>query len=46
MTAGVVTRPPAARRWWFGAVVVLMLGLQVLWVRQMWHAGPTGDWPP
>ena len=46
VTAGVVTRPPAARRWWFGAVVVLMLGLQVLWVRQMWHAGPTGDWPP
>ena len=26
VTAGVVTRPPAARRWWLGAVVVLMLG--------------------
>jgi hypothetical protein len=42
----VVTRPPAARRLWFGAVVVLMLGLQVLWVRQMWHANPVADWPP
>lgn len=46
VTAGVVTRPPAGRRWWFGAVVVLMLGLQVLWVRQMWHANPVADWPP
>ena len=46
VTAGVVTRPPVARRWWFGAVVVLMLGLQVLWVRQMWHANPVADWPP
>ncbi len=46
VTAGVVTRPAAARRWWFGAVVVLMLGLQVLWVRQMWHANPVADWPP
>ena len=27
-------------------VVVLMLGLQVLWVRQMWHANPVADWPP
>ena len=46
VTAGVVTRPPAARRWWLGAVVVLMLGLQVLWVRQMWQANPVADWPP
>ncbi|GEL98019.1 hypothetical protein [Cellulomonas terrae] len=46
VTAGVVTRPPAARRWWFAAVVVLMLSLQVLWVRQMWHANPVADWPP
>ena len=46
VTAGVVTRPAAARRWWFGAVVLLMLGLQVLWVRQMWHANPVADWPP
>jgi hypothetical protein len=46
VTAGVVTRPAAARRWWFGAVLVLMLGLQVLWVRQMWHANPVADWPP
>ncbi|MEZ0449831.1 hypothetical protein [Cellulomonas sp. ICMP 17802] len=46
VTAGVVTRPPAGRRWWFGAVVVVMLGLQVLWVRQMWQANPVADWPP
>lgn len=46
VTAGVVTRPPVARRWWFAAVVVLMLSLQVLWVRQMWHANPVADWPP
>jgi hypothetical protein len=46
VTAGVVTRPAAGRRWWFAAVVVLMLGLQVLWVRQMWHANPVADWPP
>ena len=46
VTAGVVTRPAAARRWWFGAVVVLMLGLQVLWVCQMWHANPVAGWPP
>ncbi|WP_315098032.1 hypothetical protein [uncultured Cellulomonas sp.] len=46
VTAGAVTRPAAARRWWFGAVVVLMLGLQVLWIRQMWHTNPVADWPP
>lgn len=46
VTAGVVTRPPAGRRWWFGVIVVLMLGLQVLWVRQMWQANPVADWPP
>ncbi len=46
VTAGVVTRPPWARRVWFGAVLVLMLGLQVLWIRQMWQFNPNGDWPP
>ncbi|WP_243883445.1 hypothetical protein [Cellulomonas dongxiuzhuiae] len=46
VTAGVVPRPPWARRLWFGAVLVLMLGLQVLWVRQMWEFNPHGDWPP
>jgi hypothetical protein len=46
VTAGVVTRPTAARRWWFVLVVALMFGLQVLWVRQMWHASAGPDWPP
>lgn len=46
VTAGVVTRPTAARRWWFGGVVLLMFALQVLWVRQMWHANAGPDWPP
>ncbi|WP_190278767.1 hypothetical protein [Cellulomonas sp. B6] len=46
VTAGVVTRPAWARRLWFGAVLVLMLGLQVLWIRQMWEFNPHGDWPP
>lgn len=46
VTAGVVTRPTGARRAWFAAVLVLMLGLQVLWVRQMWEFNPGGDWPP
>lgn len=45
-TAGVVPRPAWARRVWFGAVLVLMLGLQVLWIRQMWEFNPHGDWPP
>ncbi|UZN04396.1 hypothetical protein [Cellulomonas sp. S1-8] len=45
-TAGVVLRPAWARRAWFTAVLVLMLGLQVLWVRQMWEFNPGGDWPP
>lgn len=46
VTAGVVTRPARARRAWFGAVLVLMLGLQALWIRQMWEFNPGGDWPP
>lgn len=46
VTAGVVTRPTWARRAWFGAVLVLMLGLHVLWIRQMWEFNPGGDWPP
>ena len=45
-TAGVVLRPTWARRAWLGAVLVLMLGLQVLWIRQMWQFNPNGDWPP
>jgi len=46
VTAGVVGGSPRARRWWFGAIVALMLGLQVLWVRQIWLFNPSGDWPP
>ncbi|ADG73908.1 putative integral membrane protein [Cellulomonas flavigena DSM 20109] len=45
-TVGVVRRPTWARRLWFGAILLLMLGLQVLWVRQMWEFNPHGDWPP
>ncbi|WP_231496032.1 hypothetical protein [Cellulomonas sp. HZM] len=46
VTAGVVTRPARARRLWFALVVVAMLGLQVVWVWDMWRLqGPTG-WPP
>jgi len=46
VTAGVVTAPTRARRWWFACVVVLLFGLQVLWVRQMWQANDGPDWPP
>ncbi len=44
-TAGLVTAP-GRRRWWLGGVALLMLGLQVLWIRQIWLFAPTGDWPP
>ena len=46
VTAGVVPRPAWARRTWFTLVLALMLGLQVLWIRQMWQFGPPSDWPP
>lgn len=46
VTAGVVTRPAAARRWWFVCVLLLMIGLQFLWVREMWQAASGPDWPP
>ncbi|WP_426594598.1 hypothetical protein ACPPVS_03490 [Cellulomonas sp. McL0617] len=46
VTAGVVTRPAAARRWWFVGVLLLMFGLQFLWVREMWQANAGPDWPP
>ncbi len=46
VTAGAVTRPARARRAWFVGVLVLMLGLQALWIRQMWEFNPGGDWPP
>lgn len=46
VTAGLVTRPPRARRIAFWAVLALMVGLQVLWIRTMWLFNPHGDWPP
>lgn len=45
-TAGLVTRPRAARWAWTGGVVVLMLVLQVVWVRQIWRFEPPAGWPP
>jgi hypothetical protein len=45
-TAGVVWRTRRARLAWLAFVLLLMLGLQVLWVRQMWLFNPHGDWPP
>ena len=37
---------PRARRIAFWAVLALMVGLQVLWVRTIWLFNPHGDWPP
>ena len=45
-TAGAVGRTRRGRAAWLAFVVLLMLGLQVLWVREMWLFNPTGDWPP
>jgi len=45
-TAGLVTRPRAARWAWTGAVVVLMLVLQVVWVWHIWRFVPPSGWPP
>lgn len=45
-TAGAVGRARRDRAAWLGFVVLLMLGLQVLWVRQIWLFNPMGDWPP
>lgn len=45
-TAGLVPRPRAARGAWTGAVVVLMLVLQVVWVWQIWRLVPPSGWPP
>lgn len=45
-TAGVVTRPRWARWAWTGAVVLLMLGLQVVWVWRIWRLVPPSGWPP
>ena len=45
-TAGAVGRTRRGRAAWLAFVVALMLGLQVLWVRQIWLFNPRGDWPP
>jgi hypothetical protein len=45
-TAGAVGRTRRGRAAWLAFVVLLMLGLQVLWVREMWLFNPRGDWPP
>jgi hypothetical protein len=45
-TAGAVMGTRRARTGWLLALLALMLGLQVLWVRQIWLFNPTGDWPP
>ncbi|MGN8246824.1 hypothetical protein ACTHAM_000491 [Cellulomonas soli] len=46
VTAGVVTRPPWARRAWYAAVVVLMLALQAVWIWNTWRLTPPSGWPP
>ena len=46
VTAGLVQRPARARWAAFWAVLVLMVGLQVLWIRTIWLFNPHGDWPP
>jgi hypothetical protein len=46
VTAGLVTRPPWGRRLWFGLVVVLMAGLQIVWVYNTWRLTPPSGWPP
>ncbi|HEY0215228.1 MAG TPA: hypothetical protein VGC57_02420 [Cellulomonas sp.] len=45
-TAGVVTAPARARRAWWSAVVLVMLGLQVVWVWRIWQFVPPSGWPP
>ena len=45
-TVGAVGRTRRGRAAWLAFVVLLMLGLQVLWVRQIWLFNPHGDWPP
>ncbi|WP_263118100.1 hypothetical protein [Cellulomonas fimi] len=45
-TVGVLPRPRWAARAWTGAVVVVMLGLQVVWLWQIWRFVPPSGWPP
>ncbi len=44
--AGVVTRPRPGRWAWTGALVVVMLVLQVVWVWSIWRLVPPSGWPP
>ncbi|WP_169164705.1 hypothetical protein [Cellulomonas taurus] len=45
-TVGVLSRPRWAARVWTGAVVVVMLGLQLVWLWQIWRFVPPSGWPP
>jgi hypothetical protein len=45
-SAGLVTEPARWRRAWLAVLMVVMLVLQVVWVRQIWLFNPQGDWPP
>jgi hypothetical protein len=44
ITAGLVTH--RWRRVWVVALVVVMLGLQVVWAFQLWRLVPPAGWPP
>ena len=45
-SAGLVTRPPWARRAWLAVLLVVMLWLQVVWVDGTWTYGSGENWPP
>lgn len=45
-TAGAVGRTPRGRRVWLAFVVLLMVGLQAVWLRQVWVSSVEGNWPP
>lgn len=45
-TAGVLPRPRWAARAWTWLLVVVMLGLQVVWLWQIWRFVPPSGWPP
>jgi len=45
-TAGAVGRTRRGRAAWLAFVVLLMLVLQVVWVRHIWQFDPPADWPP
>ncbi|MFB9954611.1 hypothetical protein [Cellulomonas denverensis] len=45
-TVGVLPRPVRAARLWTGGVAVVMLGLQLVWLWQIWRFVPPAGWPP